>query len=374
MYYQIAWKRLRILIQPLLDYRPTQKMLIIICSCLLLLAIIAGSSLLDDFLASRDVRKALYTESEDGLKTKAPELSSDLDWIETKPQKIGQANTKVTVLNFWNSTCASCLDANSAVNNWQKKYHQQGLQVIGINVPDFSFEAEKDYIKKSIKAQNLIFPNAIDLSFETTDEYELGRGSLIVIIDSSGIVRHRSIDAVDLRNTELVIQELLKDAGVKEEFQVPSGEPTKVQQSPISIYFGSADDKAKTSFVGSDDLSDNKQTYTASPNLRLGEWSIAGTWRRTSEFMQVLSDGEIHTKINGSRVYVVADPPKNGFIGVSIDGQTNKLAPNVDKDGILDAEGPNLYQLVASRKKLKNSDLIVAPSDGTKVYQLVVLP
>ena len=90
--------------------------------------------------------------------------------------------------------------------------------------------------------------------------------------------------------------------------------------------------------------------------------------------MLAVSDSKIHTQISGSRVYVVADAPKNGFIGASVDGEVKQLAPGIDKDGIMDVEGPGLYQLVASKDKLKNAQLLVAPSDGTKVYQLIVLP
>ncbi|MBP6041729.1 redoxin domain-containing protein [Candidatus Saccharibacteria bacterium] len=374
MYYQIAWQRLRRKIQPALDYRPSPRMLIIISSVVLLLAIVAGSSLVDDFLASFDVRKTIYVESEEGLSTQAPELSEDLEWINIEPQKIGQNDAKVTVVNFWNASCATCLDANAAVNNWNSKYKEAGLQVIGINAPDFSFEIDEPYIKKSIKSQRLNFPNAIDLTYETSDAYELGNGSLITIIDADGIVRHRSVYAEDLRNSELVIQGLLEEAGVTEAFGPPSGKPTKTQQIQTNLYFGSVDEETAKKFVGDKKLTDEKQTYMASPVASLQQWSLSGTWLRDSESLLAVSDSKIHTQISGSRVYVVADAPKNGFIGASVDGEVKQLAPGIDKDGIMDVEGPGLYQLVASKDKLKNAQLLVAPSDGTKVYQLIVLP
>ena len=130
----------------------------------------------------------------------------------------------------------------------------------------------------------------------------------------------------------------------------------------------------KKQFVGDKKLTDEKQTYMASPVASLQQWSLSGTWLRDSESLLAVSDSKIHTQISGSRVYVVADAPKNGFIGASVDGEVKQLAPGIDKDGIMDVEGPGLYQLVASKDKLKNAQLLVAPSDGTKVYQLIVLP
>ena len=51
---------------------------------------------------------------------------------------------KVVLVNFWTYTCINWLRQLPYVRAWAGKYSGQGLVVIGVHTPEFSFEHDGD--------------------------------------------------------------------------------------------------------------------------------------------------------------------------------------------------------------------------------------
>src|SRR6516225_3485385 len=72
-----------------------------------------------------------------------PELAS-LDradeWLNSQPLTAQALRGKVVLVDFWTYTCINWRRTLPYVRAWHEKYRSQGLVVIGVHSPEFSFE------------------------------------------------------------------------------------------------------------------------------------------------------------------------------------------------------------------------------------------
>ncbi|MEA9979976.1 cytochrome c biogenesis protein/redoxin, partial [Pseudomonas sp. RTS4] len=94
-----------------------------------------------------------------------PDLSGAVAWLNSAPLTAEQLKGKVVVIDFWTYSCINCLRSLPYVNAWAKKYHDQGLVVIGIHAPEFAFERDLNNVKKAVHDLGINYPVALDNDF-----------------------------------------------------------------------------------------------------------------------------------------------------------------------------------------------------------------
>ncbi len=62
------------------------------------------------------------------------------EWINSPPLSASALQGKVVLIDFWTYTCINWLRAQPYIRAWAEKYRDQGLVVIGVHSPEFSFE------------------------------------------------------------------------------------------------------------------------------------------------------------------------------------------------------------------------------------------
>jgi cytochrome c biogenesis protein CcmG, thiol:disulfide interchange protein DsbE len=91
---------------------------------------------------------------------------------------------KVIILNFWATWCAPCLKEMPAIQAIYSKYHEQGLEVISINMDD---------LKDISKVRNFIKPYSLQFAHKSEINYKgLGRIWRLpstFVIDRQGLLR-----------------------------------------------------------------------------------------------------------------------------------------------------------------------------------------
>ena len=69
-----------------------------------------------------------------------PSLDGATGWLNSPPLTVAGLRGRVVLVNFWTYTCINWLRTLPYVRAWDEKYREQGLVVIGVHAPEFSFE------------------------------------------------------------------------------------------------------------------------------------------------------------------------------------------------------------------------------------------
>ena len=61
----------------------------------------------------------------------------------------------MVLLDFWTYSCGNCIDTLPYVHSWYNKYRAQGLVIIGVHTPEYSFEKDSASLQTAIKRTRL---------------------------------------------------------------------------------------------------------------------------------------------------------------------------------------------------------------------------
>jgi thiol-disulfide isomerase/thioredoxin len=140
-----------------------------------------------------------------GPSSSAPDFT--LKQLNGAPLRLSDYKGKVILLDFWATWCAPCRDEIPRFVEWQAKYGDQGLQVIGVSMDDDIRPVEK--FSREIRMN---YPVVMGTQ-ELTSRYGgiLGLPANIVIGRDGKIVsKHLGLEDLSLLEQELTAQLELK--------------------------------------------------------------------------------------------------------------------------------------------------------------------
>src|SRR5215472_8077790 len=83
-------------------------------------------------------------------------------WINSEPLTASQLLGKVVLVDFWTYTCINWRRQLPFVRAWAQRYKEQGLVVIGVHAPEFSFEKNVDNVRWATRDMRIEYPVVID--------------------------------------------------------------------------------------------------------------------------------------------------------------------------------------------------------------------
>lgn len=140
----------------------------------------------------------------------APEIASRT-WINSEPKRMVDLRGKVVLVEFWTFGCYNCRNVEPYVKDWHRKYMDQGLVIVGIHSPEFSYEHDVESVKRYLREHDIRYAVPIDNDFSTWDRYGNRYWPAMYLIDKQGIIRYTRFGEGGYEQTEQWIRTLLAE-------------------------------------------------------------------------------------------------------------------------------------------------------------------
>ncbi|MDA1256302.1 MAG: redoxin domain-containing protein [Chloroflexi bacterium] len=144
-----------------------------------------------------------------------PELTGLAGWINSEPFTIAERTSEggVVLIDFWTYTCVNCIRTFSFLQDWNEKYADASLTILGVHTPEFDFEMDRQGVLDSMERFGLEYPVAQDNERGTWTAFENGAWPAKYLFDSEGSLVYTHIGEGDYVETEQAIRTALTAAG-----------------------------------------------------------------------------------------------------------------------------------------------------------------
>jgi thiol-disulfide isomerase/thioredoxin len=297
-------------------------------------------------------------------RTELASLERATEWINSPPLTASDMQGKVVLVDFWTYTCINWLRTLPYVRAWSEKYKERGLVVVGVHSPEFSFEKDLNNVRRAVKDMRVDYPVAVDSEHVIWRAFRNNYWPALYFVDAQGRVRHQQFGEGSYDESEMVIQQLLRETGASD-----------IGMETVSVDGGGVEAAADwrslrsgENYVGYERTQNfaspggavlNKaRVYELPARLRLNEWALSGDWTAKSEAIALnKANGRVAYRFHARDLHLVMGPKTPGTpvrFRVLIDGQ----APGAAHGSDVDAQGngtvtqQRLYQLIRQTKPI----------------------
>ena len=146
----------------------------------------------------------------------APEFTGTERWFNTPggaPLTLAGLRGHVVLVDFWTYTCINCLRTLPFLKGLYATYHPYGLQIVGVETPEFTFEQDAGNVAQAIRSDGLRYPVVQDNQYGTWNAYGNQYWPAEYLIDARGQVRHVQFGEGDYGGSEQAVRAVLREAG-----------------------------------------------------------------------------------------------------------------------------------------------------------------
>ncbi len=286
------------------------------------------------------------------------------EWLNSKRLTVEDLRGKVILIDFWTYTCINWLRTLPYVRAWAEKYKDQGLVVIGVHTPEFTFEKNLDNVRSAIKQLRVAHPVAVDNEYHVWRAFKNRYWPALYFIDAKGRLRHHHFGEGSYEQSEMMIQKLLAEAAAGEVGQGVvnvNAEGLELAAdwgslNSVETYVGYERTQNFASLGGI--LPDQPRSYELPTRMSLNDWGLSGGWTVKSQ-ATVLNkpNGRVAYRFQARDLHLVMGPAAPGSsvrFRVLIDGQPPGSAHglDVDEQGVGAVVEQRLYQLIRQPKPI----------------------
>src|SRR5215475_1437724 len=279
-----------------------------------------------------------------------PSLGGATEWLNSGPLGPAELRGHVILVNFWTLTCINWLRQEPYVRAWSRAYAGDGLIVIGVHAPEFSFEHDSERVRQAITDRRIDYPVAIDNRFAVWSAFDNHYWPALYFIDKGGIIRDQHFGEGRYEESEEVIHRLLgidRDPAPVEGHGVEARADWDHLRTP-ETYLG---DGRGDNFASPGGAMSGRRAYRLPGHLRLNHWALAGEWTIGQEEITLgQTGGSIAYRFHARDANLVLSPGASRPIPfrVLLDGQAPGTSHGADTDedgnGLL-CDG-RLFQLI----------------------------
>jgi thiol-disulfide isomerase/thioredoxin len=366
---------------------------------------VSAATVQNGSLATIKLDKAQFQQIDKSQFIKAPEFAQVDGYINTynnSPLTLSSLKGKVVLVDFWTYSCINCIRTIPYINDWNQKYADKGLVIVGVHSPEFEFEKNYDNVKAAVQRLGITYPVILDSDHGTWNAYGNQYWPRHYLIDNRGYIRDNHIGEGGYDQTEKAIQSLLAERAAQmgmKEISFDTKPTTMIKQNSLQsvdlrqattpeIYVGY--DKARAP-IGNPEGFKPSQTisYSISPNTSFKPSIVylQGNWKNNPDNMELQSDtGRIALVYYAKSANMVAggkgggivsnDNDKQGEVGVHGQAATtltsnmsNKsLGEDLSSDGSFRIDRQRLYNLAMHNDYNAHSIVIDVKGKGFQLY------
>ena len=291
-----------------------------------------------------------------------PQLDGATGWLNSEPLDPAGLRGNVVLVNFWTLTCINWLRQEPYVRAWSQTYRDDGLVVIGVHTPEFSFEHELDRVRHAIEERAIDYPVALDNDYAIWGAFDNHYWPALYFIDRDGIIRDDHFGEGRYEQSERVIQQLLG-----------------IEREPVSVEGGGVEaaadwDHLRTPETYLGRARGEGRTPVPPADLTLNQWTLVGEWTTGPENLALdQPGGSIAYRFHARDAHLVLSPGAREPIPfrVTLDGEAPGTSHGVDVDeegnGVL-REG-RMHQLVRQHDTVRERTLeITFLEPGAEAY------
>jgi cytochrome c biogenesis protein CcdA/thiol-disulfide isomerase/thioredoxin len=297
----------------------------------------------------------------------APEFMQTQEWFNTparRPLKLSALRGRVVLVDFWTYTCINCIRTLPYLKAWDAAYRRDGLQIVGVETPEFAFERDAGNVANAITQFGLRYPVVQDNEMGTWNAYGNQYWPADYLIDAHGQVRYAAFGEGDYVKTETAIRALLAETGAPVAGRGhPRGVIVPSQQATPETYLGTARAQGWLS-PPKPGLNDYGPASTGA--LPLNDFAYSGKWNISSQPAEAVAGAGIDVEFQAKNVYLVLSSPGERPLPVHVllDGRSIAAADaGADvHSGVVTVTGQRLYTLASlARNERHHLSLRFAP-------------
>jgi thiol-disulfide isomerase/thioredoxin len=287
-----------------------------------------------------------------------PPFTGATGWLNSEPLTPEQLRGRVVLVDFWTYTCINWLRTLPYVRAWEEKYRDHGLVVIGAHTPEFGFERNLDNVIARSREYGVDYPIAVDSEYGVWSAFANHFWPAVYIADAQGRIRYHHFGEGEYEMTEMVIQQLLVEAGADgfdsdlvavdpKGFEVAADWRT-LRTPETYLGLGSATGYALPELP----RFNQPHAYPRPHRLGLNQWAPSGTWTLASHAaISGEAGSSIAFQFQARDVHLVMGPMAQGDsipFRVLLDGDVPGAAHggDVDDAGNGRLADQRLYQLI----------------------------
>lgn len=140
----------------------------------------------------------------------APEFAQG-NWINSAPLALSELRGRVVLVEFWTFGCYNCRNTLASVKEWDAKYRDRGLTIVGVHTPETDSEYNLDNVRKEVPALGLKYAVVTDNDYTTWKAYKVEAWPTMFVLDKKGRIRWLHVGEGRYDETENVIKTLLAE-------------------------------------------------------------------------------------------------------------------------------------------------------------------
>ena len=314
---------------------------------------------------------------------KAPEFEGITGYINSNGTKLSDLKGKVVLVDFWTYSCINCIRTLPYLVDWNQKYSDKGLVIVGVHSPEFEFEKNIDNVKQAVARFGIKYPVLLDNNHDTWNAYQNNYWPRKYLIDSEGYIRYDHIGEGGYLETENAIRQLLTEQMKRQSIQISDLNQTKMsapqsqsldlnQIRTPELYFGYQ--YATDNLGNKEGFSPEKTVNYTIPasDLKPNVIYLKGPWKNNPDSMELVgTNGSIVLDYSAKSVNIVAGG--KGQLNVKVDGKDNNISNtlkgnDLDAEGTLKIDGQRLYNITNDKNYGNHVIEINVHGNGFKIY------